>query len=659
MAIKKSIEQNQNVQPNTELLQTLKFTLPQYFDAKGNFKLDKFESELKENNISESRDGYRLGFVGKDYARFLTGQSSETIIIPDINHNTKSENINSNNVFITGDNLEALRHLQNAYSGKIKVIYIDPPYNTGQEFVYNDKFEFSDEKLKTALGYGDAEIERLKAIQGKSSHSAWLTFIYPRLKLAQRLLSNDGIIFVSIDDNEQANLKLLLDDIFGEGNFVATVPRVAKRTSDKGTHFRPTKDYLLVWAKNIQSLPEFGVEKKINESDYDLEESDGRKYKQSGASLYQPSLDSRPNQRYYIEAPDGSLIIPPGTVFPDEKKDGAKVKPLSNADKVWRWSDETYEKQKHLLIFTKGSAQNPLLDENGQQSKWNIYPKVFLEDDKEATLHPEDIIYDYPNSQGTKELNSLSIPFSFAKPTGLLQYIFKFIKGEDIIILDFFAGSSSTAHAVMQLNAEENSNRKYIMVQWEEPTNPESEARKNGFETIDALSRERIIRAAEKIRTDNPMFADSIDLGFKHYRLIEPDVKTVNKIFEFDPNSNKLFEDDMITPFEYKPSGTNGLQTILQTWLTLDGYNFNIKVDDLKLAKYDAQYVRDNAVLYLIDKGFSKDAMKSLLNKIGKNELAINTVIVYPYSFSFEQMRELKNNLKNNIEQQITIIERY
>jgi len=155
------------------------------------------------------------------------------------------------------------------------------------------------------------------------------------------------------------------------------------------------------------------------------------------------------------------------------------------------------------------------------------------------------------------------------------------------------------------------------------------------------------------------MFADSLDLGFKHYRLIEPDVKTVNKIFEFDPNSNKLFEDDMITPFEYNPSGTNGLQTILQTWLTLDGYDFNIKVDDVNLAKYVAQYVRENAVLYLIDKGFSKDAMKALLNKIGKNEITVNTLIVYPYSFSFEQMRELKNNLKNNLEQQVTIIERY
>jgi adenine-specific DNA-methyltransferase len=209
MAIKKNKEQNQNVHPNTELLQTLKSSLPQYFDSEGNFKLDKFETELKSNNISEARDGYLLSFVGKDYARLQTGQSSENVIVPDVTHNSQPENINSENIFITGDNIEALRHLQNSYIGKIKMVYIDPPYNTGKEFVYNDKFEFNDEKLKSALGYGEAEIERLKSIQGKSSHSAWLTFMYPRLKLAHKLLTDDGVIFVSIDDNEQANLKLL------------------------------------------------------------------------------------------------------------------------------------------------------------------------------------------------------------------------------------------------------------------------------------------------------------------------------------------------------------------------------------------------------------------------------------------------------------------
>jgi adenine-specific DNA-methyltransferase len=221
--LKSFIEYNQSVRSNTELLDSLKKTLSQFVDSEGNFKIDKFIDELKENNIAETRDGYKLGFVGKDYARLQTGCKPETMIAPDINHNSKKENINSNSIFIIGDNLEVLRHLQNAYAGKIKMIYIDPPYNTGKEFVYNDTFEFNDEKLKSLLGYGEDEIKRLKLIQGKSSHSAWLTFMYPRLKLAQKLLTDDGVIFISIDDNEQANLKLLLDDVFGEWNFVSCI----------------------------------------------------------------------------------------------------------------------------------------------------------------------------------------------------------------------------------------------------------------------------------------------------------------------------------------------------------------------------------------------------------------------------------------------------
>ncbi len=667
MAIKNTLSNNEAIQPNTAFIQTLQKHFPQFFTAKPHsehsvespeFDIEKFKAALAANNIHEAKDGHALNFVGKDYARLLSGQASETVIIPDNDHNTKPENANSENVFITGDNLEALRHLQNAYTGAVKMIYIDPPYNTGNnDFIYNDKFSFTDEKLKTALGYTDKEIERLKSLQGKSSHSAWLTFMYPRLKIAEKLLDDDGVIFISIDDNEQANLKLLVDDILGEGNFVASVPRIAKRTSDKGTHFRPTKDYILVWAKNISSLPEFGINKIRDEKEYNLIESNGRKYKQSGASLFQPSLDSRPNQRYYIQAPDGSLIIPPGTVFPEDKIDGAKIKPNSNADKVWRWSVDTYLKQKDILIFTKGSKQNPLLDENGKQSKWNVYPKVYFDEDIESKLHPEDVIYDYPNSQGTKELNNLSIPFTFAKPTGLIKFLLKLIHSKSSLILDFFAGSGTTAHAVMQLNAEDGGSRKYIMVQWAETTNVESEAYKSGYKTIDEISRERIKRAAKKIKAENLSYAEKADLGFKHYRLQEPQVQTIDKIVEFNPNIQQLFAEDMVAPFAYKPTNTSGLQTILQTWLIQDGYKFNIQAEAINLAGYEAQYV--NQTLYLINTGFTHEALKTLLNKIGKNELIVNTVIVYPYSFSFEQMRELKYNLKTNVEQQVTIIERY
>jgi adenine-specific DNA-methyltransferase len=260
--LKVAIEHNEKAKPNTELLERLKENFPQYFDIEGNFKADKFSQELKESNVSESRDGYRLNFVGKDYARLQTGLISQTMIEPDSQHNNLPENANSENVFITGDNLEALRHLQNAYQGKIKMIYIDPPYNTGKEkeFVYNDKFEFDDEKLSTALGYSENEIDRLKTLQGKSSHSAWLTFMYPRLKIAQKLLTDDGVIFVSIDDNEQANLKLLMDDILGEGNFVAEI--IINKSSEIADENTIKKhEYLICYSRNNDNFQVNGIPK--------------------------------------------------------------------------------------------------------------------------------------------------------------------------------------------------------------------------------------------------------------------------------------------------------------------------------------------------------------------------------------------------------------
>jgi adenine-specific DNA-methyltransferase len=169
---------------------------------------------------NEASDGYQLKWLGKNYARFQSGTAPVTVIIPDTEHNAKPENAESGNIFLTGDNLEVLKHLQNAYAGSIDMIYIDPPYNTGKKFVYSDSFDFSDDKLRDMLGMTEEEIKRLHTINGRNSHSAWLTFMYPRLKLARKLLKDTGVIFISIDDNEQANLKLLCDEIFGEGNFV-------------------------------------------------------------------------------------------------------------------------------------------------------------------------------------------------------------------------------------------------------------------------------------------------------------------------------------------------------------------------------------------------------------------------------------------------------
>ena len=348
------------------------------------------------------------------------------------------------NFLIEGDNLASLKLLEKTHKGRIDLIYIDPPYNTqNNDFIYDDSFVDINDTFR---------------------HSKWLSFISGRLEKARTLLSSKGFIFVSIGNEEQASLQLLCDEIFGTNNFIACCTRVAKRTSNKGTFFKPTKDYVLVYAKDLSNIDwKFGADNKIKLSDYKYEDEKG-KYKKNGASLYQPSLDSRPNQRYYIKCPDGSFIIPPGRVFPAVVGDGEAVKPLSNSDKCWRWSKETYLANKDKLIFTKASANCPLIDSHGEQSKWNIYDKVYLSRKENETLLPEDIIYDYVNSQGTKAVLELGINFSFAKPVGLIQFLIEITKKpKDIIILDFFAGSGTTGHAVMKLNAEDGGSRKFIL----------------------------------------------------------------------------------------------------------------------------------------------------------------------------------------------------
>jgi adenine-specific DNA-methyltransferase len=633
-----AIFNNEDVRPNTEFLAALRAALPQYFDAAGSFKSDKFAADLQANNSAESRDGYKLGFVGKDYARLQVGRASETMIVPDCKHNNEAENQNSGNVFITGDNLEALRHLQNAYAGKVKMIYIDPPYNTGKEFVYNDKFEFQDEKLTTVLGYGYEEIERLKSIQGKSSHSAWLTFMYPRLKIAQKLLADDGVIFVSIDDNEQANLKLLMDDVFGEGNFVCQFIREAIKGGSQSEFIRETHDYILSYAKKINELEFIGFEKEelsLNLSDEKGMYARGRELNKWGAGSRR---EDSPSMWYSIKGPDDVDVYP-------IRNDGSEGR--------WRLGKQKmqYLVENDGIIFEKREDGTYIAYEKlrGNKSKYTQFISILK--DK------------YINAKGTETLKALfeteRVVFDFSKPVELIKdlLVLTNTNGNDII-LDFFAGSATTAQAVTQLNAEDGGNRKFIMVQIDEPTNPESEARKAGYNTIDEIARERIKRAAKKIKAEEGMFEARQDLGFKHYRLAAPDVQTIDKIIEFNPNDEKLLKDDMIAPFANKDTGTSGLETLLTTWLIDGGNSFDTPVEEVVFAGYKARLLRESQTLYLIDQGFNNDALKAMLNKIGKREMAAGTIVVYSYSFDFAIMRELEIGL-NTLDNKPHLIKRY
>jgi adenine-specific DNA-methyltransferase len=514
------------------------------------------------------------------------------------------------NLFIEGDNLEALKLLQETYLGKVKMIYIDPPYNTGNDFVYEDDFAESAAEFLAKSNQVDEAGNRLVANTESNGrfHSDWLNFIYARVKLSKNILAGDGAIFISIGEGEVDNLRKVCAEIFGEENFVSKAVRIAKRTSDKGTHFRPTKDYILVFAKSIENLPEFGIPKDRDEADYSFADEDGRKYKKSGASLYQPSLDSRPNQRYYIEAPDGSLIIPPGNVFPNEKRDGSKIRPLSNADKVWRWSVDSYLAKKHLLIFTEGSAKNPLLDEHGNQSRWNIYPKVYFDEDVDATLHPEDVIYDYPNSQGTKELNTLEIPFSFAKPSALIAHLIRIMQFKEGMIVDFFAGSSSCADATMRTNAQDGGNRSFIMVQIPEALGKESEAAQAGFATIAEISKERIRRAGAKILEGECHPDWNRDVGFRVLKIDTSNMADVYYTPDATTQADLLARVDNIKPDR---TAEDLLFQVLLDW----GVDLTLPITRETLHGKTVFTVAGNALIACFDAGVDEALVKTLATR--------------------------------------------
>lgn len=350
----------------------------------------------------------------------------------------QNPNLNSKeNLVIKGNNLLTLHSLKKRFRGEIRLIYIDPPYNVSREFNYNDNF----------------------------NHSTWLTFMKNRLEIARELLDkNKGVIFIHISDKELHYLKILADEVFGRDNFLNTVARVQKKGSDKGSYFSPSLDYILPYARDKNKLPSFSDE--IDESKFDKVETEGpregERYEDS-KSLYQSSLDIRPNQRYYIECPDGSLAIPPGDTFPEEKKDGAKVTP-KEGDGCWRWSVEHgYEERKNQLVFKK-SKRSPLVDENGEPSEWNIYTKRYLKDARERGNVPRTLWKDFLNAEATQDLKELDLEFQFSKPKELIKYILKITgTGDGDVILDFFAGSGTTAQAVLELNREDNQERRFIL----------------------------------------------------------------------------------------------------------------------------------------------------------------------------------------------------
>lgn len=654
---------NETVQPNTAFLNELKDKMPEFFTNNGSFDLNKFMSQLKDKNINELSEGYQLDFIGKDYARRQAGEMPTTVIVPDEKQN-KGEGKDSNNLFFTGDNLEVLRHLQNNYQNKIDVIYIDPPYNTGSDgFVYPDSFEYSDEKLKDMFGLDDDQVERLKSIQGKSSHSAWLTFMYPRLALAKQVLKENGLIFISIDQNELSNLIDLMNEIFGDDNQLYPLIWRLPRGINAGI-IAKAHEYILVYGKNVQILNQFKMVSPV------------------------VSID-RTNKKIDERHPMSSITFPAGIEY--EGADKVLTGTLPGTEQI---------NIKGKMVFKNGRLASPVtlsagwtmkniierwlagekvVDTKGQKIKRFFFKengKLYSEKIKEFDS-VKSVLEDVGDNQNArKELQHLFDDpdiFSSPKPTALIKKLILWSTNKNSSIMDFFAGSSTTADAVMQLNAEDGGHRKFIMVQLPEktyhtnkdgkeiPTKGGKAAYDAGFRSIDQISRERIRRAAKKIREDNELtLPENFDGSFKHYRVVKPIKQTLENIEDFDPNNTNLFT-NMVDGFSSQSlevaGDTAGEDTILTTWLAKDGYSFDTNVEEIKFGNYTAHQVENNR-LYLINEGWGADQTRELLNQLGTHQLEVQSVVLFGYSFNVAELRELENGLKQ-LDSKVTLIKRY
>lgn len=656
---------NATVQPNSAFLAELKEKLPEFFTRENSFDLEKFQAALKEKNVSELSEGYQLNFIGKDYARRQAGEMPTTVIVPDEDQNNGAGK-DSQNLFFTGDNLEVLRHLQNNYQNKIDVIYIDPPYNTGSDgFVYPDSFEYSDDKLKEMFGMNDDQVARLKSIQGKASHSAWLTFMYPRLALAKRLLANDGVIFISIDDNEYRNLMEIMVAIYGENNYITTfVWEKKKKPSFLNGNVGQKFEYILCYSKNRKYTHSFSVEKTTT----------GKKYPFNNAGNSESVIEFPPHSVEFIK-------IKNETILPQDMSSGnIKTKLLTPVKIVDGFNENTFK----LLGEWRYSQDKTIeLVQNGSQitiSGIPFRPNLVKKGGEVKIMHNLLTLNNYPvgsNEDATKELMKLfgENLFDFNKPSSLLKILINSYTyaNKNSTVLDFFAGSSTTADAVMQLNAEDGGHRKFIMVQLPEktyhtnsdgsevPTKGGKAAYEAGFCSIDEISRERIRRAAAKIKADNELTLPAdFDGSFKHYRVVKPNRIALERIEEFKPDTDELVL-DTVTAFSSDALGVagnaSGEQTVLATWLAKDGYAFDADIQKIDLAGYQGNLIENNR-LYLIRENWGSKCTEKLLNLLGTHALNLQAVVIFGYSFKLNDLRELENGLKQ-LDGNVSLIKRY
>jgi adenine-specific DNA-methyltransferase len=547
-------------------LQKLRSIFPQ-FVKDGEIDFDSLEEFFARKGFLAGDEKYGLSWAGKSKAFDDLRRPAFGTLVPQ--KELSKDWDTTENIFIEGENLEVLKLLQKHYAnpGKIKMIYIDPPYNTGKDFIYKDNFtqDISDYYEATGQTKGGIKMTANTEKNGRY-HSDWLTMMYPRLFLARNLLQDDGVIFVSIDDNEVANLRLIMDEIFGEENFVANF--IWHSSTGGGIRSRfanQSHQYILCYAKNVIKTETFYAPLSDEaKKQYKKEDINGL-YREKDFAWKNSSWGT--NQKYFIECPDGEKVRP---------KDGY----------LYRFIESTFQEslKKGVVVFKKG-RNSPLVNESGAQSSWNIYIKKYLGDGTGApsSVIPREMVG--INNEGTTEVNELFGKNIFESPKNvrLIRYLLSLMDGDDAYVLDIFSGSGTTAHSVMALNAEDGGNRKYISVQIPEETEKESEARKAGYKTIADIARERIRRAGEKI--------DKGDIGFKSFSLFSSNYRYWKPITkESDPKAflvqEKLFiEHPLVENFSE--------DSLLREIALKEGFDLNVKIESKKSGKLSYFQISD------------------------------------------------------------------
>lgn len=629
----------------TESLDRLREVFPQ-FVKDGEIDFDALKEFFASEGLLASDEKYGLGWAGKSDAFRLIREPATGTLTPQ--HEASKDWENTQNLFIEGDNLETLKLLQAHYREEVKMIYIDPPYNTGGDFIYRDNFHEDKNGYEERTGQRENGAKLMKNTEnGGRHHSYWLTMMYPRLFLAKNLLKDDGVIFISIDDNEVHNLRHIMDEIFGEENLLGIFPRVTKKAGKSGDLVSLNHDYVLGFSKsdNIKFHKRQHTDSGFIHEDEFVQERGRYKLNQTldyNSIQYSPSLD------YEIEIE--GVVLRPGGASVEEMEERKKRNPKT--DYCWRWSKELYDfaykngfivlkKTKNgYRIYTKTYEQASI------QKSGDSY-KVIQQERTKALTSLEFVENQYSNDNAKKNLSNLFdiATFDYTKPVNLIKTLSFAGSTYGDIILDFFAGSATTAHAVMQQNAEDGGNRKYIMVQLGEETDEDSEARKAGYDNIAQIARERIRRAGEKIKEGYPNELQQretpLDVGFKSYKLADSNYRQWDELTEENTQEElleqaKLFAEKPLVD-EYDD------ESMVYEVLLKEGFGLNSEVKQEKMGELDVWVVNDDTSERRLVVSFAKQLTKEQIESLGLGE--DDTFVCFDYALDDETKVNITRNL--------------